>query len=164
MEKEPWESFVKKIVELVGFTDYRLEIMPEEKRGTLFIYEDQNMVRDQLPVIVEAMNHILQMVAKQREVEAIFLDINNYRRDRENLITELARAAAKKASATKTEVSLPAMNSYERRLVHVALAIHPDVRTESVGDGKERYVIIKPIQPGEVHSAQTNQDSESEEN
>ena len=37
------------------------------------------------------------------------------------------------------------MNSYERRLVHTALAIHPDVTTESVGEGKERYVVIKPI-------------------
>ena len=37
------------------------------------------------------------------------------------------------------------MNSYERRLVHVELAIHPDVTTESIGAGKNRYVIIKPI-------------------
>jgi spoIIIJ-associated protein len=61
------------------------------------------------------------------------------------LIGELARAAAKKATATKTEISLPAMNSYERRLVHVELAVRPDVKTESAGEGKERYVIIKPI-------------------
>jgi spoIIIJ-associated protein len=75
----------------------------------------------------------------------LFLDINRYRQERENLITELAKAAAKKALATKGEIPLPAMNSYERRLVHVALAVHPDVMTESAGAGKGRYVIIKPI-------------------
>jgi len=103
------------------------------------------MVKENLPAIVDAVNHILQMVAKKNQTEAIFLDINNYRHDRERLIAELARAAAKKAAVTKKEVALPAMNSYERRLVHMELAVHPEVKTESAGEGKERYVIIKPI-------------------
>ncbi len=140
-----WESFIKKTLELIGFTDYNLEIKIEDRRGSVFIYEDQEMLKENLPAIVEAVNHILQMVAKKNQTETIFLDVNNYRHDRENLIAELARAAAKKASTTKTEVALPAMNSYERRLVHVELAIHPEVKTESAGEGKERYVIIKPI-------------------
>jgi len=94
---------------------------------------------------VEAMNHLLQMVAKKQQQESIFIDINNYRHEREVLIAALAKAAAKKASSTKQKVSLPAMNSYERRIVHVELAIHPDVKTESSGEGKERYVIVMPI-------------------
>jgi spoIIIJ-associated protein len=142
-----WESFIKETLDRIGFTDYRLEIKIDERKGSVFIYEDQELLKDNLPVIVEAVNHVLQMVAKKNQTETIFLDINNYRHDRENLIAELARAAAKKASSTKTEVSLPAMNSYERRLVHVELAIHPEVKTESAGEGKERYVIIKPIPP-----------------
>jgi predicted RNA-binding protein Jag len=140
-----WESFIKKTLELIGFTDYHLEIKIDERRGSIFIYEDQEMVKENLPAIVDAVNHILQMVAKKNQTEAIFLDVNNYRHDRERLIAELARAAAKKVAATKTEVALPAMNSYERRLVHVELAVHPEVKTESAGEGKERYVVIKPI-------------------
>src|SRR5580698_1651004 len=138
-----WESFIKNTLDRIGFTDYRLEIKIEERRGSVFIYEDQEMVKENLPAIVEAMNHILQMVAKKNQAEAIFLDVNNYRHDRERLIAELARAAAKKAAGTKQEVALPAMNSYERRLVHMELAVHPEVKTESAGEGKERYVIIK---------------------
>ena len=140
-----WEPVVKKIVELIGFSDYHVEIKIDEKRGSVFIYEDQNLLRQNLPAIVEAMNHLLQMIAKKQQAETIFLDINNYRHDRENLIGELARAAAKRALATKEEISLPAMNSYERRLVHMELAIHPEVQTESAGEGKERYVIVRPI-------------------
>lgn len=142
---ESWESFIKKTFDLIGFTDYRLELQLEERRGSVFIYENQELIKENLPAIVDAVNHILQMVAKKNQAEAIFLDINNYRHDRERLIGELARAAAKKATATKSEVSLPAMNSYERRLVHMELAVHPEVKTESAGEGKERYVVIKPI-------------------
>jgi predicted RNA-binding protein Jag len=141
-----WETFIKTTLERIGFKDYHLEIKLEDKKGSVFIYEDQILLKENLPAMVEAMNHLIQMVAKKNQTETIFLDINNYRHDRESLIAELARAAAKKASSTKTEVALPAMNSYERRLVHMELAIHPEVRTESAGEGKERYVIIKPIE------------------
>jgi spoIIIJ-associated protein len=139
------EAFIKKILNLIGFKDYRVEIKLEEKKGLVFIYEDQALLKENLPAIVDAMNHLLQMVAKKQQQESIFLDINNYRHEREILIAELAKAAAKKASTTKQQVSLPAMNSYERRIVHVELAVHPDVKTESSGEGKERYVIVMPI-------------------
>lgn len=139
------ELFIKSAVEQMGFRDYNLEIDIKEGRGSLFIYENNAFIKESLPIIVDSMNHVIQMVAKKNQAKTLFLDINNYRRDRENIITELARAAAKRVTATKEQVSLPAMNSYERRLVHVELAIHPDVTTESVGAGKDRYVIIKPI-------------------
>lgn len=129
----------------MGFTDYRLEIAEDGVRNSLFIYENEVFVKENLPMIVESLNHVLQMIAKKNEAKPIFLDVNNYRHEREGLIAELARAAAKKVIATKQEVSLPAMNSYERRIVHVELAIHPDVTTESLGEGKERYIVIKPL-------------------
>ena len=143
---DSWEAFIKDIIDRMGFRDYRLELDVENGRGLLFIYENDALVSENLPAIVEAMNHVIQMVAKKNQAKTLFLDINHYRRDRENIIAELARAAAKRVTVTKEQVSLPAMNSYERRLVHVELAIHPDVSTESVGAGKDRYVIIKPIE------------------
>jgi len=142
---ETWEEIAKKLAEYMGFHDYRVESKPEEKRVSLFIYDGGNLIKENLPNIVESVNHIFQMIARKNGAELVFLDVNNYREERKNLIAELARAAAKKAVATKTEVSLPVMNSYERRLVHMELAVHPEVTTESTGDAKERYVIIRPI-------------------
>ena len=142
---ENWETFITHIFDLAGFKDYRVEVKVDEKRGLVFIYENQQLLKENLPAIVDAMNHIAQMVAKKHKQEPIFIDINNYRHDREAIIAELARAAAKKAAVTKQNVPLPTMNSYERRIVHTELAIHPEVRTESVGEGKERYVVVMPI-------------------
>ena len=143
---ESWEQIIKSLLDNMGFSDYRLEISEDGSRNALFIYENENFIREHLPMIVESMNHLLQMIAKKNDAKPIFLDINNYRHEREGLIAELARAAAKKAATTKQAVSLPAMNSYERRIVHVELAVHPNVRTESMGEGKERYIVIKPIE------------------
>ena len=71
------------------------------------------------------------------------VDVNYYRRERERLIVELARAAARKAVATKTQIELPPMNGYERRLVHVEITTHQELKTESVGLGKDRHIIIR---------------------
>lgn len=142
---ENWEQIVKKIIEFMGFSDYKLEIKPDQKHGSVFIYDNPVLVKENLVTLVDSMNHLLQMIAKKNNQPAIFFDINNYRQEREKLITELARAAAKKVLLTKEGVSLPAMNSYERRIVHVELSVHPEVTTESIGVGKERYVIVKPI-------------------
>jgi spoIIIJ-associated protein len=98
-----------------------------------------------IPQIVQDFNHIAQLIAKKNDEPSFFIDINNYRLERERIITELARAAARKAVATKAEISLPAMNAYERRIIHVELAARPEVKTESVGTGKSRYVIVKFI-------------------
>ena len=130
----------------MGFTDYRVDMKPDEKRGAVFIYDHPILIKENLPVFVESVNHLLQMISRRSGAAAVFFDVNNYRQERENLITELARAAAKRVLATKEKISLPAMNSYERRLVHVELAIHPEVMTESVGDGRERCVVIKLVE------------------
>lgn len=142
---ESCELFAKKTIELMDFKEYRLEVDAEHRHGSIFIYDQATLIKENLPTLVESFNHLVQLVAKKNNEQPVFFDVNNYRQERENLITELARAAAKKALATRTEISLPAMNSYERRLVHVALAVHPEVTTESIGGGRERYVVIRPI-------------------
>lgn len=141
-----WESLTKRIIEMMGFKDFRVVFNEEAQKGAAFIYDNPNLVKENLPVIVESVNHLLQLIARKNSQNPVFFDFNNYRQERENLITELAKAAAKKVSSTGEEISLPAMNAYERRLVHLALAIHPDVKTESTGLKKDRHVVIKKIE------------------
>jgi spoIIIJ-associated protein len=39
------------------------------------------------------------------------------------------------------------MPAFERRVIHMALANHPDVTTESTGEGEARKVVIIPKKP-----------------
>jgi predicted RNA-binding protein Jag len=145
---EQWETFIRKLLEHTGFSDFRVEVDPEHNHGSIFIYDHPAFLKEHTPALVENINHIVQLVARKQGSAPVFFDINNYRRERENLIGELARTAARKVAVTKSPIQLPAMNSYERRLVHVELAAHPGVATESVGAGRERSVIIKPLLEG----------------
>mgnify|MGYP001560888207 CR=1 FL=1 len=128
----------------MGFSDFSAEIVPEGRRISVFINEGE-WVKTWIPRLINDLEAVLRLVAKKVGSESVFVDINNYRKERERLILEIAKAAAKKAVLTKTAISLPAMNAYERRLVHSELASRPDVKTESVGLGADRYVVISPI-------------------
>lgn len=73
------------------------------------------------------------------------LDINNYRWQIEQRLRELAKKSAREAVLSKKPVKLPVMSSYERRIIHTELALHPNVATESEGQSPKRQVVVKPL-------------------
>ncbi|TSC73462.1 MAG: spoIIIJ-associated protein [Parcubacteria group bacterium Gr01-1014_70] len=72
------------------------------------------------------------------------VDVGEYQRHRIEEIKDRARMGAQRVRYFKKEVVLQPMNSYERRIIHVALMEDPDVATESIGEGENRRVVIKP--------------------
>jgi len=142
---EQLQDKLKKIIELMGFSDFSVNYEAESNHFLIFINEG-DIFKKFLPSFVTNLDHLVKLMAnKIGETGIVFIDVNNYRRERENLILELARAASRKAATTREEVALPAMNAYERRLVHLEVSLHPDVKTESVGEGRSRYIVVKPI-------------------
>src|SRR3989344_4731728 len=74
------------------------------------------------------------------DIQNIVVDVNDYRRSRANYVIELARQTVTRVRSTqKSEAMLP-MSSYERRIVHMELAAHPDIATESIGAEPNRRI------------------------
>lgn len=137
-----FKEIIQKIV-TTGLNDASVNVDIESRRITIF--DSYLESKEALPKLISELEIVLNLVAKRHNLNTFIVDINNYRQEREHLITELAKAAARKVLIQKKEIALPAMNGYERRLVHVELASRPDVKTESAGEGKDRHVIIKPL-------------------
>ncbi|MFH0806639.1 MAG: R3H domain-containing nucleic acid-binding protein [Candidatus Brennerbacteria bacterium] len=140
------EQIVEKVTMLLtrmGFSEVRVEV--EEEHRKIGTHIGDGLTREEIGFMLPALEHVVNLMMRHEKLPPYVVDVNYYRKERERLIAELARAAARKAVATKTEVELPPMNGYERRLVHVEIATHPELVTESVGTGKERRVIIKRI-------------------
>lgn len=124
--------------------DVSVDIDAEGKRVNIFI-TNEGVVEKFMPALLSDIDHIVKLIAKNLQLDRVYVDVNNYKKERERLIVELAKAAARKAITEKKDIILPAMNAYERRLVHVELATRPDIKTESMGEGESRQVVIKPI-------------------
>ena len=135
--------YIQETLSLLGFPDATVNTDEENRRISIVIDDDN--VREHAAAVLEALDHLFNIAIHREKLPTYIIDLNYYRRERERLIVELARAAARKAMATTTEVELPAMNAYERRLVHVEIATHPELKTESTGLGKDRRVVIRRI-------------------
>ncbi len=119
--------------------DYPLEInLTTDEAGRLIGERGANL---------KDFEFVLKLIVKRKfpDSPSVFLDVNGYRKEREEIIREQARQAAKEASLKKESATLEPMNAYERRLVHVELSTRPDVATESIGREPNRRVVVKPF-------------------
>jgi len=140
------EQLKQTIEQILGASglNFSVEADAETSRVNIFIH-DEDLIKEFLPRLVADLEHVTKIIARKLSIERVTVDVNNYKRERERLIGELAKAAARKVLAEKKEIELPAMNAYERRIVHVELATRPDVKTESVGEGTDRHIIVRPL-------------------
>jgi len=94
------------------------------------------------------LQHLLRIFLKKKiKIEDPFyleVDINDYKKKKAVYLKELARSAAQEAILAKKEKILPPMPAYERKIIHLELSENPNIVTESIGQGSERRVVIKP--------------------
>ena len=102
-------------------------------------------------VNLSALQHLLRILIRKKSDERINfnVDVNGYREDQRQAIIDLAHEIASKVTQEKKAVVLRPMNAFERRIVHVELAKMPDIRTESIGEGEDRKVVVKPASIGD---------------
>lgn len=70
------------------------------------------------------------------------VDINNYKKRRDEKIIELAADTVRKVQRSKKSWNLKYMNSYERRLAHEEISKYPNVASHSEGQEPKRYVVV----------------------
>ena len=73
------------------------------------------------------------------------IDVQNYRKRREDELRKLARRIAEQVVGTGRKQALEPMPPNERRIVHIELKNNPNVETESVGEEPRRKVTIRPV-------------------
>jgi len=96
-----------------------------------------------------ALQTFVKRVVEQRRggsCPPFLVDVGDYQRHHIEEVKERARMGAQRVRYFKKEVMLQPMNSYERRIIHTTLTEDPDVETESMGEGENRRVVIKPVQ------------------
>ena len=74
----------------------------------------------------------------------IVIDVEGYKRRRCEGLRALAERLAEQVKLKGAPFTMEPMPAFERRIIHLALAEHPDVTTESTGVGETRKVVILP--------------------
>lgn len=77
------------------------------------------------------------------------VDINNYKKRRDEKIVELAADTARKVQRSKKPWNLKYMNSYERRLAHEEISKYPNITSHSEGMEPKRYIVVDYVDDSE---------------
>jgi spoIIIJ-associated protein len=93
-----------------------------------------------------ALQHVVgRLVSKEFGISGrVTVDVGGYRERREAQLIDKARALAEKVRITGREINLEPLHAPDRRIVHMALAGMPGVRTYTVGQGLHRNIVIAP--------------------
>lgn len=89
---------------------------------------------------------ILGVLLKGRTGEwtRVLVNVGDYREKEEDYLKSLAQATATRAKETGEPQSLYNLKPGQRRVIHLFLAQDAEVETESLGEGEERYLLVKP--------------------
>jgi spoIIIJ-associated protein len=100
--------------------------------------------------VLKALEHVLHKVAQsENEPRRLIVECEGYRAHRDDALRRRALLLAEQVLADGRPRRTEALNSYERRIVHVTLAEVQGVRTFSVGEGADRRVTVAPADGSE---------------
>ena len=93
---------------------------------------------------LQALQHLVATTFRRQlgDDNRIVIDCNGFRRDKDAELQQMALFMAEKARSSGMPQEMGPLNPYERRIVHLAIAEDPEVRSESIGDAFMKTVII----------------------
>jgi len=125
----------------------------EEEPGALAFNidgEDAGLLIGRRGETLSSLQFVLNFILSRRTQSrtSVSVDVEGYRERRNEVLRSMAMRMADRAATTGQSVAMEPMPPRERRIVHMALADHTRVNTESVGEGEERKVTIIPKRTG----------------
>lgn len=141
-------ALVQKLLEFLG-VGAEVTVEYDEANNTYQV----NLACDNPGVLIgrhgETLSALQLMVGQHLKAQTgewvnIVVNVNDYRQRREQTLQQLADRAVEQVVATGQPHSLPPMPANERRLVHMYLAEHNQVKTESMGEGRTRSIVVSP--------------------
>lgn len=145
-EEEQIRSAIADFLKILSINgDFELATTPEEVTVVLQT-EDSGLVIGYHGEGLEAVQLLLSLaIAKTlgRFVRVI-LEVGDYRKNRSSWLENLALNAKERALYERREVSLPNLKAWERRVVHILLQNDEEVESESLGEGRDRTLVVRP--------------------
>ena len=151
-EKDPRagvRAVVRAIAEAAG-VEVAAEI--EEAPDTLTVRiegKDVAFFLDDDADVLEGLDHLLQrMYQRALDPRRLVVTCEGHRIERDEGLRRTAQELAEAVRRDGVPRTTRALNSYERRVVHVTLAAEPGIRTYSVGEEGNRRVTVAPRETG----------------
>jgi spoIIIJ-associated protein len=140
---------LQEILDATGFQNSVLKTKIENNRLMIKIINDNDAGRiiGKDGAHLNAFQVLLRAFAYKKYLKPInvLLDIQDYRKRKMEILIAYAIRSAKHVEVNNQAINLEPMNAAERREVHMLFQDHKKINTVSNGVGKERHIVIEPI-------------------
>lgn len=149
MDKNEIQNLIKDIIEKTGVGVVEItttEQTPGSVWYTIEVNEPHFYVNkdgEGLFALSHLVRRIIETKNKSEEASDVLIDINGFQKKKIESIHAIAHMMAERARYFKSNIEMDPMSSFERRIVHEYLANETDLKTESVGFGASRRLVIK---------------------
>lgn len=106
---------------------------------------------------LDAIQYLVEKIVNKRSEKRLRLqvDVEGYLESRKENLRQLAIRLAQKTKTSRKPMTIGQLKPQERRVVHLVLKDNPEVRTQSVGDGFVRKLLIIPKRKTNPHDGKT---------
>lgn len=140
------EKFLRELINKIGEKNIEIEVKNDEK-NTIMVNikgENANFLIGYRGEVLNSLQTLLITIAGKNLKEKIHVnvDILGYREKRKVVLENLAQRMANNVIKNKKSITLEPMPAYERKIIHTKLQESDKVKTESIGEGERRRVVI----------------------
>ncbi|WP_338779188.1 RNA-binding cell elongation regulator Jag/EloR [Metabacillus sp. FJAT-52054] len=143
---EEAHAYLLQVIEQMGVKATVEKIQKGRNLTFLIEGEDIALLIGKRGQTLNSLQYLTQLVANRHSDQYfhVTVDAESYRERREDILVQLANKLANQALASSKEVALEPMPSYERKIIHAALARNKKVVTFSAGEEPRRHIVIAP--------------------
>ncbi len=139
-------AYLNAILKNLGCENYEIKAAIREN-GALIVLEGEGLgvVIGHRGETLDALQHLVSLAANNSGgYFKVTLNIGDYREKREQTLTDLAIRVAEQVKRNARNRALEPMSAYERRIIHTAVQEIQGVCSASIGEGKNRRVVVFP--------------------
>ncbi len=157
MTKQEIQNLIKDLIEKTGVMVSEIVITEDGATNTWFsvTVNEPHLFIGHDGEALSSLNHLVRRVveSKMPKGEAgaespapnFLIDINGFQKKRVEAVRAIAHMMGERARYFKSSIEVDPMSAFERRVVHEVLATATDLKTESIGVGPARRVVIKYV-------------------
>lgn len=139
-------AYLNAILKNLGCENVEIKAAVREN-GALIILDGEGLgvVIGHRGETLDALQHLVSLAANNSGgYFKVTLNIGDYREKREQTLVSLAQRVAEQVKRNSRNRALEPMSAYERRIIHTAVQEIEGVNSASIGEGKNRRVVIFP--------------------
>ena len=157
MENKEISNLIKELIEKTGVTTIQVT-EAKENAITRFSVEvnEPHFFTGKDGEALYALNHLVRRIVESKispeksqtdtnPALSILVDVNDFQKKRMDNIRAIAHMMSERARYFKSNIEVDPMPAFDRRIIHEFLSDAADLKTESIGIGRNRRVVIRYI-------------------